>query len=446
MTLPDTPSEWIGRFDHVTRLPNRTQLLEKLSRTSAKEDLGDPKVVLVLVTLADAEHFNQLLRALGHDFSEDFIRAGARRIGSLLPDGVTLFNVSVLSFAFVLEGESKASQTRLVEAIGPCFAEPIKLGGIPVRSRAGVGVVDLEYGVSDPAEVLRAALTAAQDSRHKQQPYATYDPETDSKHRRGFRILTDLPEALRADDQIELHYQPRIDLKTDRCVAVEALFRWTHPVLGPISPVELFPLVESTTLIRPLTEKVLDVAIQQLAVWSKTFEGLSMSVNVSPNNLSEPDFAQKLQRLLRERGVNARHLELEFTEGAVAADDAATLRALTQIRALGMTVAIDDFGSGYSNMAYLTQIPADIIKIDKQFVLHVEPSGQSGFLLRKIVELAGGLGFEVVGEGVETGEAYAFLKAIGCAQAQGYHIARPMPAARLTEWLTIHAETAAAET
>lgn len=441
MTMPHAQADWIGRFDHVTRLPNRTQLFEKLSTGLCVESRGDKKPVLVLVTLAEALHFNQLLRALGHDFSEDFIRAGAHRIESLLPEGVKLYNVSVLSFAFVLDAKDKYSQDALVEAIAASFNDPIKLGNIPIRSRAGVGVVDLEPAISDPGETLRAALTAAQDSRHQQKLYAHYDAQTDSAHRRAFQILTDLPDALRADNQIELYYQPRIDLVSGRCVAIEALLRWKHPALGWISPAELFPLVESTALIKPLTEKVLSIAIQQLALWTRSFEYLSVSVNVSPNNLSEPNFVERLQRLLQANDVKADRLELEFTEGAVAADDTTTMLGLRQIRALGATVAIDDFGSGYSNMAYLTKIPADIIKIDKGFVQYVEPSGQSGFLLQKIADLACGLGFDVVGEGVETAEAYDFLISIGCAQAQGYHISKPLPVGRITDWLTAHAET-----
>ncbi|MGI3212628.1 putative bifunctional diguanylate cyclase/phosphodiesterase [Roseovarius tibetensis] len=440
MTVPHAQPDWIGRFDHVTRLPNRTQLIERLSTGLNVTRPSDRKLALVLVTLADAQHFNQLLRALGHDFSEDFIRAGAHRIESLLPESVKLYNVSVLSFAFVLDAKDKHSQDVLAEAIAAGFNDPIKLGEIPIRSRAGVGVVDLDPATSDPAETLRAALTAAQDSRQQEKPFAHYDAQTDSAHRRAFQILTDLPDALRADDQMELYYQPRIDLVSGRCVAVEALLRWKHPEIGWVSPGELFSLVESTALIKPLTEKVLSIATQQLALWSRSFGYLSVSVNVSPNNLSEPDFVERLQRLLETRDVNADRLELEFTEGAVAADDTETTLGLRQIRALGATVAIDDFGSGYSNMAYLTKIPADIIKIDKGFVQYVEPSGQSGFLLQKIADLASGLGFQVVGEGVETAEAYDFLKSIGCAQAQGYYISKPLPVGSITDWLTAHAE------
>jgi len=425
----------VGRFDHVTRLPNRAQLLEKLVADISDAPRADRRLALVLVTLAEAQHFNQILRALGHDFSEDFIRAGARRVAAVLPAGTELYNVSVLSFAFVVDAGGDPAPHALAQTVADQFDTPVEVARIPVRSQAGVGLVDLDPATSDPAETLRAALAAAQDSRHQQKAYAHYDARSDSAHRRAFKILTDLPEALAADDQLELHYQPRIDLRSGACVAVEALLRWHHPTLGWVSPGEFMPLVESTALIKPLTGRVLETAVRQLAAWASTRSHLGVSVNVSPRNLGEPDFMDSLERLLDAHGVPPDRLELEFTEGAMSADDATTLRALRRIRDMGVAVAIDDFGSGYSNMAYLTKIPADIVKIDKGFIQHMDASGKSGFLTRKIVDLAHGLGFRVVGEGVETAEAYAFLAEIGCAQAQGFYMSKPLPVDALKAWL-----------
>ena len=316
MTLQRSQPDLIGRFDHVTRLPNRAQLFETLS--NLRGDLQqNQKLVLVLVTLADAQHFNQILRALGHDFSEDFIRARADRLATVLPPDVPLYNVSVLSFAFLLDAHGPVPPDTLAGSIAASFTAPIDLGNIPIRSRVGVGIVDLEAATNDPSETLRAALTAAQDSRHQQIPFAHYDAKTDSAHQRAFRILTDIPDALNADDQVELYYQPRIDLTSGTCVAVEALMRWKHPSLGWISPAEFFPLVESTALIKPLTEYVLETAVRQLATWTESFGSLRMSVNVSPNNLGEPDFVERLQRVLAAHNMSADRLELEFTEGAV---------------------------------------------------------------------------------------------------------------------------------
>ncbi|MFO7757789.1 MAG: EAL domain-containing protein [Roseovarius sp.] len=165
-----------------------------------------------------------------------------------------------------------------------------------------------------------------------------------------------------------------------------------------------------------------------------------MSVNLWPKDLGKPNFVDRVQRLIGAHDVRADRLELEFTEGAVAADDTATLARLGQIRELGVTVAIDEFGSGYSNMAYLTEIPAEVIKIDKGFVQHVQPSGQSGFLPGMIADLAHGPGFRVVGEGVETTDACDCLRRIGCTQAQGHYSSDPLPVGAITDWLKAHAK------
>lgn len=425
----------LGRFDHVTHLPNRAQLLEDISTPLDENRNAGKKFSVLLVTMADAQHFNQILRALGHDFSEDFIRAGVERLMAVLPAEITLYNVSILSFAVVVDAFGEPAPEMLAQRIAARFHEPIHVYDIPIRSRAGVGLVDFDPASSDPAETLRAALTAAQDSRHQQISYAHYDARTDSAHRRAFQILTDFPGALEADEHIQLYYQPRIHLGSGTCVGVEALVRWQHPTLGWISPGEFIPLVESTALIKPLTAFVLNAAIRQLAAWTLTRPNLRVSVNVSPNNLTEPRFVDGLNRLLDTHNVAPDRLELEFTEGAVSPDDATTLAALREVRALGVTVAIDDFGSGYSNMAYLTKIPADLIKIDKSFIQHVDPTGDSGFLIRKIVDLAHGLGFYVVGEGVETEAAYTFLADIGCVEAQGFHMSKPLPLNDLIAWL-----------
>ncbi len=262
MTAPGARPDGIGRFDHVTRLPNRAQLFETLSGDSGPKHQRAATRSLVLATLAGAQPFNRRLHALGHDFPEGFIRAGASRIATGRPRDVTLYNVSVLSFAFVLDAQDPQARDMRGNAIAASFDAPIRPGNIPVRSRAGLGIVTFEPTISNPAETLRAALTAAQDSRHQQKPYAHYDAHSDSAHRRALRILTDLPEALLAGDQVELHYQPRIDMASGRCFAVEALMRWNRPTLGWIPPAEIFSLIESTALIKPLTERVLGRAIR----------------------------------------------------------------------------------------------------------------------------------------------------------------------------------------
>jgi EAL domain-containing protein (putative c-di-GMP-specific phosphodiesterase class I) len=433
---PAAGAEVIGRYDHITRLPNRVPFLERLAEQLADMRRDHRARTLLLVTLADAQHFNQILRALGHAFAEDFIRAGAQRVAACVQPDIQVHCVSVLSFAFIMARDGDPAPSDVAHAIQRRFAYPVAVENIPIQTRVGIGLVDLDPDVAQPAEALRSALTAAQDSRHGHTPFADYNPRTDAAHQRAFRILTDIPHALEARDQLGLRFQPRLDLGRDRTVSAEALLRWHHPELGWISPGEVMPLVETTALIRHLTRFVLDAAIAQVRAWRDAGRDLRVSVNVAPANLAEADFLDRLQSTLDRHGVAPTALELEFTEGALSPDDDRTLAHLRALRERGITVAIDDFGSGYSNMAYLTKIPADVVKIDKAFILNLDSKPEDRFITQRIADLARGLGFAVVGEGVESAWSYGFLRDIGCREAQGFYLSKPVTADDLAAWLS----------
>jgi EAL domain-containing protein (putative c-di-GMP-specific phosphodiesterase class I) len=433
--VPASVHELIGRYDHITRLPNRVQFLERLAEHLAEMRRDQAPRTLLLVTLAEAQQFNQILRALGHAFAEDFIRAGAQRVASCVDSAADLYCVSVLSFAFVMPRDTDRAPSDVARAIQQRFADPVAVQDIPIQTRAGIGLVDLDPDIAQPPEVLRSALTAAQDSRHGHEPFAYYNPRTDAAHQRAFQILTDFPHALEAPDQLSLRFQPRMDLSTDRTVSAEALIRWHHPELGWISPGEFMPLVETTALIRHLTGFVLDAAIAQVRAWRDAGRDLRVSVNVAPANLAEPDFLDRLKATLDRHGVPPTALELEFTEGALSPDNARMLSHLRALRERGISVAIDDFGSGYSNMAYLTKIPADVVKIDKAFILNLDSTPEDRFITQRIADLARGLGFAVVGEGVESAWSYGYLRDIGCREAQGFYLSKPVTADDLAAWL-----------
>ncbi len=433
--IPPGDADAIGRYDHVTRLPSRVPFLERLATSLRAIERDGVARTLILVTLAEAQHYNEILRALGHGFSEDFVRAGAARVAACIPSGTQLFNVSPLSFAFIRERDAAPGPKAVAEAIGRAFAEPVTIQAIPIQSRAGVGLVDLDPAVARPAESLRSALAAAQDSRRAQLPFADYNPGTDAQHQRAFRLLTDLPAALNAGDQLTLYLQPRVAPDTGVCVGAEALVRWHHPELGLILPGSFIPLVETTALIRTLTAYVLERALAQLRAWQDAGRVLRLSVNVAPANLAEPDFMPRLRNMLDRHGVAPENLELEFTEGTISPGDATTLTHLREARAMGIRVAIDDFGSGYSNMAYLTKIPADVVKIDKAFITALDGDPQCRFIARSIADLGHGLGFVVVGEGVESAWSMGYLRRIGCREAQGFHLCPPVPADAFEAWL-----------
>lgn len=419
----------IGRFDHVTHLPNRLQFIEDFEHLRLGGD-----TLLALVTLADARHFNEILRALGHAFSENFVRQGARVIEALLPAGHPIYHVSVLSFAFPVAAAGE-SPPRIVTEIRRAFIDPLLCDNIPIKTRAGIGLIAIDGTDTAPAEALRAVLAAAQDSRNTEAGWAFYNRKTDAAHLRAFRILTDLPSAIRSADQLELHYQPRIDLASGRCVGAEALLRWSHPELGPISPGEFIALAEQTAIIGPLTDWVLRAAVTQTARWRRQGLQLKNSLNASPVNLSERGFDAKLLAICEKAGLPTDQIELEFTEGALAIDGKRTLAQLASIRAAGASVAIDDFGSGYSNMSYLAELPADVLKIDRSFLRPAADGAASGRLLRHIVELAKDLGLRTVAEGIESAEIRDRIRDLGCDEGQGYFFAKPMPPAAFENWL-----------
>ncbi|MEQ1901846.1 MAG: GGDEF domain-containing phosphodiesterase [Devosia sp.] len=416
----------IGRYDHVTRLPNRLQFLEDFA---AQAFAGSARRVLTLVTLAEARHYNEILRALGHAFADNFVRAGADKLRNLLPSDLPIYHVSVLSFAFIMDHDGYIPP--IAAKIADAFDGDIRVDDIPIKTKVGVGLLPLEQA-TEPSEALRAALAAAQDSRRTEMGLAFYNNMTDAAHLRAFRLLTDLPAALRDRSQLSLAFQPRIDLRSGTACGAEALLRWNHPQLGSISPGEFVPLAEQTSLIEPLTQWVLDSALAEARRLKDAGRRLRISINASPNSLAELAFDERLLRLCTTYGVTPDQIELEFTEGMLAGNQDRAMRQLARLRNAGIEIAIDDFGTGFANFSHLSAIPADILKIDQSFIRPL--AAGKDFLVRHILEIAKGLGFRVCAEGIETAESYALLQAMDCDEGQGYFMARPMPAAALLHW------------
>lgn len=251
------------------------------------------------------------------------------------------------------------------------------------------------------------------------------------------RLLQDFAAALEARDQLRLVYQPQIVLATGQCSGVEALLRWAHPTLGDISPVEFIPVIEEDPLVGQLTDWVLDHAMAFAARMQKSGMDIRVSVNIAPANLALGYLVGRLVELLGSHELRPSMLELEFTERSLIGDDQRTRQQLRQIRRIGLGVAIDDFGAGFSNLGYLRQIPADALKIDKSLMDGVETERHSATIVKWLVGLSHELGLRVVAEGVETEATRALLAGFGCDEGQGYLFARPMQGFDLLRWLTV---------
>jgi EAL domain-containing protein (putative c-di-GMP-specific phosphodiesterase class I)/GGDEF domain-containing protein len=405
------------RLDAVTYLPNRPQFVADVEEGRLEDGH------CVMITLTDAAHFNGILRALGHDYADDFVRAGAATIRAAVPPALTLYHVSVLSFCLIVQGDPEPLMTAVISS----FSAPLLTGGIPISTRAGVGVTGCRQ--SSAADMLRTSLAAAQESRKTAAGWSRYDSRADTAHRRGFFMLSQLSAAMEASDQLSLHFQPKYNLGTGQPTSAEALIRWQHPALGGISPAEFIPLAEATDYIHPLTSWVLDRAMEEAARWRQAGLKLKMAINVSPLNLSRRGFAAHAAEVIRAHDVDPENFEFEFTEGALAANNPVVLAELAELRSAGCKIALDDFGTGFSNLSYITHLPADIIKIDQSFIRRIGADERSALVVRAIIQLAHRLSYSVVAEGIETADIYRLLADWGCDEGQGFYMSRPLDAA-----------------
>lgn len=407
----------LEQLDPVTLLPNRQQFkLDYFVQSGAQ---------LVTLSLAEPKDFDQLLRAIGHEYSDEFLRAGAARLRDVLHHGVTVYHITSLSFAFVLPN---GAMPDLLQKISDRFSKPLTCGRIPVSADVALGIADCHD--TDASFVLRAALTAVRDCRDTGRSWARYNSKTDTAHRRGFLLLSNLNTALQDNSQLALHYQPKYNLRTGIPTSAEALLRWHHPVFGNISPAEFIPLAEATAHIHPLTDWVLHKAVAQAGAWSAKGLNLNIAINVSPRNLTRRGFALQVEKILNCYGVPPSRIELEFTEGVLVSNDPVVLEQLQALRNIGIRIALDDFGTGFANFSYITHLPADIIKIDKSFIQKIGADERSAMVVRALIELAHSLDYSVVAEGIESEKIYALLRSWNCNEGQGFYMSPALDAAR----------------
>ncbi|MCK2054211.1 EAL domain-containing protein [Methylobacterium sp. 37f] len=424
-----------GRVDAITGLPNRHQLLEDLHDQAATGNGGLRH--LALVEVMDALKMSDAVRVLGVGVIEDLMREATRVISSNLGLSTQVYHVGAAQFAWIISsfhGEAML-EDRLGNLAGTLHnhlsSAPVRIALNPV-----IGVAPLAVGQHLAEDAIRMAHNAAQEARLTGHSVSTYSMVADDHHRRRFRLLSDMRTALVSGQELSLTYQPRIALSTGDCIGAEALLRWQHPELGAVSPGEFIPLVEQTDLAGPLTAWVMAEAIRQIVAWRNMAIDLAISVNVSVANLDQSEFATDLIGQLRKAGIRPSAFEIEVTESALIKNRMHVEEQLRAIRSAGIRVAIDDFGTGYSSLSYLRHLPADLVKIDQSFVrdLADDPKGQT--LVRHLIEMSRGLGFRVVAEGVEDGQAYEILRTWQCEEAQGYWMSPPLAPADLQHWLT----------
>ncbi|WP_136067593.1 sensor domain-containing phosphodiesterase [Modicisalibacter radicis] len=435
-----------GRLDPLTGLPNGSKFIEDLD-DRARDNAGAGCFALY-IDLIDSVEMHSLQRVLGPACFDEVAREAAMRLQLHLGAGKALYQVGACQYLHILESagqcQDECEALTLARHLRQVLASMPLGDAAPFMLHPVVGVSPFRLGDVAPTDVLRTAHSACQAARDGETGVSLYSSALDERHRRRFALINGFRHALEDVGQLQLVYQPRVSLASDDCVGAEALLRWQHPTLGAVSPVEFIPLIENTPMARPLTDWVLRHAIVQAADWHRRGLALRVSINISAANLEESDFSARLLGYLAEHGLPVSVIELELTESALIGNTRSVGDALDALVEAGIRIAIDDFGTGYSSLAYLQKVPADVVKIDRSFVAQIDHEPRSQTLIKAMISMARDLDYHVVAEGVESQQSYRMLQALGCDEAQGYWLARPLSVASFEDWLTERCEGASA--
>ncbi len=414
--------------DDLTGLANRRLFLRRLDGC-----LGDTGASVLLLGL---DRFRQVNDTLGHEVGDRLLVLVGDRLRETAPPEALVARLGGDEFAVLLPGADDLDARACAWLVRAALARPFMLDGLVVAVDASVGVAVGEAG-SDPvdaaAALVRCADVAMYVAKETRAGLEVYRPEIDRRDSSRLGLLADLRDALAAND-LTVHYQPQVDVRTGEVLGMEALVRWQHPQHGPVGPDEFIPLAEQSSLITPLTMLVLRTALRDHATWQTSTGWLSIAVNISPRSLLDPEFVDEVARALADGSVPASALVLEITETSLMGDPERAIAALHRLRAIGVQLSVDDLGTGYSSLAYLQRLPVDEIKVDRSFLADIDDSATRA-VVGAIVDLGHRLGRRVVAEGIEDERTFQALRELDCDIAQGYWLGRPMPADRLRAFL-----------
>jgi diguanylate cyclase (GGDEF)-like protein len=413
--------------DDLTELPNRLHFREHISAAIAA---ARQESAPVAVFLLDLDRFKEINDTLGHQCGDELLKDLAVRLRSVTGDNALLARLGGDEFGIVAPGRDADAALLLAQTVRSSFDEPFVAQGVPLVIEASIGISVYPENGANVDTLIQHADVAMYAAKDKRLGVALYEESLDKSTAAELALMSELRTALEREE-IVLHYQPQIDVRSGRVQGMEALVRWQHPERGLLPPGAFIPLVERTGISTSLTEYVLTGVARQLKAWQDA--GVEIDVTVAVNltmfDLLDTSLPGKVAALLEHAGVEPDRLELEITESVIMADPVRVRSVVEQLKETGVRIAIDDFGTGYSSLSYLKTLPVDVIKIDRSFVMGMMEEESDRAIVRSTIDLAHNLGLSVVAEGVDTKDTLDELARYGCDVAQGFFIARPQPPA-----------------
>lgn len=421
-----------SHHDSLTTLPNRNKLYADMEACFEQRSAEQISALLLI----DLDRFKEINDTLGHNVGDHLLKLIGPRLATEMAEVPgTVARLGGDEFAVFLPRIRSTHQAvvfghRLLDAL----AQEFDLDGFTTQVSASIGIAISPQQAHDHHELMRYADIAMYYAKSQMLGLSIYSPEYDPHSTKRLAIVSELGRAIR-ENQLCLYYQPKVQLNEKRCYGFEALIRWIHPELGFVPPCDFIPIAELTSVIHQLTAWVLERAIEQCKRWMDQGMSLSVAVNLSARNLMDDNIAKLVGRLLKKYQLPPARLELEITESSIMTDPTRALRNLNALHGLGVHLAIDDFGTGYSSLAYLKRLPVQTLKIDNSFVRNMMEDLQDELIVNSTIHLAHNMGLTVVAEGVEDEALLARLTEMGCDEAQGYFIGRPMAVVNADEWI-----------
>ena len=417
--------------DTLTGLPNRTMFHDRLNQAiHTTQRVGKPLTIMLM----DLDRFKYVNDSLGHHIGDLLLQEVAQRLLKSLPrKSDTVARLGGDEFVVLLPTDDIDHAQKVARTLLAALEAPMMLEGQMLDMRGSIGLASAPLHGNDSATLLRCADIAMYQAKRNNSGYAEYDVSFDHNTLEHLSLMSELREAVE-HNQLTLYYQPKVNLNHSSTHAVEALVRWIHPQRGFVPPDKFIPFAEQTGYIKAITAWVLNEGVAQCAEWSRKGLEVSISINISARDLLNVDLPTYFSGLLEQYGCQADKICLEITESAILDDPDRALDNLKRLEAIGCKLSVDDYGTGYSSLAYLKRLPVGELKIDRSFVMNMTNDPNDVVIVRSTIDLAHNLGLRVVAEGVETEEILNQLCLLGCDQAQGYLFSKPVPADDFYAW------------